>query len=108
MNDSDLLTAELGNLALAVIDPDAVVNTEHMNAASFCEENFFTGWICRICLVVHSNTVDSRVVLACKDKDSWSLVVLHPLWHREAQRHCWILRAACWLWKADLLPDLVG
>ena len=58
MNDGDLLTVVLGNLALAVVDLDAVVNTEHDDIASLAEENFILGWVCRVCLVVHCQAGD--------------------------------------------------
>ena len=83
MNDGDLLTVELGNLALAVVDLDAVVNAEHVDLASLTEENFILGWICSVCLVVHCQALDSNVVLASKDKESRRLVILDVIWHRE-------------------------
>ena len=91
MNDGDLLTVVFGNLALGVVDLYFVVNAEHMDLASLAEEDFCLGGICRVGLVVHCQDTHYVPVLDGKDKESWSLVVLDPIWHREPQSHHWVL-----------------
>ena len=81
MNYNHLLTIVLTNLALSVINLDAVVNTEHVDLASFAEENFCFGWVCSVCFIVQSHTLNKFVVSACNYKECWSLVVLYLSWH---------------------------
>ena len=93
MNDGDLSAVEHGNLAFAVGDLDVVVDAENVNVASLSEEDFCFGWVCRVGLVVHCQATDPYVVSAGNDKERWRLVVLDPIWHREAQSHKRVLRA---------------
>ena len=108
MNDGDLLTVELGNLALAVVDLDAVVNAEHVDGTSLAEENFILGWVCSVCLVVHCQAINASVVLASKDKESWRLVILDVVRRGEAQSHNWVLGGTRTLGEPDLLTNFVS
>ena len=105
--NGDLLTVVFGNLALGVVDLYIVVNAEDMDLASLAEKDFCLGGVCRVGLVVHGQALDHEVVLDGKDKESWSLVALDPVWHRKTQSNKRILRSARTLGQIDLLPNLV-
>ena len=108
MNHCHLLTIVYSNLSLIVLNLDAVVNTEHDDAASFAKEHFWFGWVCCVCFVVQCHARDQSVVFACKYKESWSLVVFYPLRHGETKCYEWVFWAACGLGESDLLTNLIS
>ena len=101
VNNGNIFTVVFGNFALSVLNLYIFLNAEDINLASLGEEDFFLGGICRVILVVHCQAWHRKVVLDGKDKESWSLVVLDLVWHREPQSHHWIFWGARALWKLD-------
>ena len=94
MNHGHFLTVVKANLALDILNFDTVVNSEDVDLATFSEEDFCFGWVCRVGLIVHCQALDLVVVSTGNDKKRWGLVVLDPVWHRKTQSNKRILRSA--------------
>ena len=107
VNNGNIFTVVFGNFALSVLDLYIFLNAEDIDLASLGEEDFFLGGICRVSFVVHCQAWHRIVVLDGKDKESWSLVVLDPVWHREPQSYHWVFWGAHALWKIDRMTSLV-